>query len=297
MSDSLNAFRSSYDRITLPNVWVAFVLSLVLHSILLWGGLPKISKLPFEDVKQGKQSGSLDVRLAPPPSRLPSRLSSPAQATRTQPTPAPGTSPPRAAQRQPSAPRVIALESPSPSTAIAPPAEAARPPADAAKPAANEDLASFIEARRRARGAVPAPPPSPGGPPSTETEQERHNRTVAANLGLNRTPSFGADTKPGGGIFQVMRMGYNDAEFVFFGWNKDISRNSRQTIEVRRGDNPSMEVAVVRKMIAIIREHVNGDFQWGSPRLRREVTLSSRVADNAGLEDFMMLEFFPDRRR
>ena len=43
MSDSLNAFRSSYDRITLPNVWVAFVLSLVLHSILLWGGLPKIS--------------------------------------------------------------------------------------------------------------------------------------------------------------------------------------------------------------------------------------------------------------
>ena len=53
---------------------------------------------------------------------------------------------------------------------------------------------------------------------------------------------------------------------------------------------------MVRRMIAIIREHTGSDFLWESPRLGREVTLSARPADNAGLEDFMMREFFRDAR-
>jgi hypothetical protein len=204
-----------------------------------------------------------------------------------QPAPAHGTRPPKAAQRPPSAPRVLALERPSPSTATLPSlAEAARPPA-------NGDLASYIEARRRAREPAPDPPPQPQ---PTESEQERHNRIVAASLGLDRRPSFGTNQNRGGGIFQIARMGYNDAEFFFFGWNKDIRRNSRQMIEVRRGDNATMEIAMVRRMIAIIREYVSGDFVWESQRLGRDLSLSARMADNAGLEDFMMHEFFPDFR-
>jgi hypothetical protein len=35
---------------------------------------------------------------------------------------------------------------------------------------------------------------------------------------------------------------------------------------------------------------------WISQRLRRDVTLSARPADNAGLEDFLMQEFFADPR-
>ena len=140
-----------------------------------------------------------------------------------------------------------------------------------------------------------SPPVSPSQP-AAESEQARHNRVVAENLGLNRTPTFGAGRKPGGGIFQMQRMNYSDAEFLFFGWNKDINRNSRQIIEVQRGNNASMELAVVRRMIAIIREHSGSDFLWESPRLGREVTLSARPADNAGLEDFMMREFFRDAR-
>jgi len=52
-------------------------------------------------------------------------------------------------------------------------------------------------------------------------------------------------------------------------------------------------------MIAIIREQSNADFIWDSIQLRREVQLSARPADNAGLEEFLMKEFFPDyyRRR
>ena len=193
--------------------------------------------------------------------------------------------PPRQPPSAPhSAPRFLALERPSPS-GIGPP-----PPSD--------DLASFIEARRRAREPAPASAPSQASPPAppADSEQERRNRIVADNLGLNRTPSFGAERKHGGGIFQVQRIGYNDAEFFFFGWNKAISRNSQQMIEVRRGDNPSTELAVVRRMIAIIREHEQGDFVWQSQRLGRDVSLSARMSDNAGLEDFLMREFFSDVR-
>jgi hypothetical protein len=264
---------------------VAVALSLIFHALLLWGWLPKVPMLPFEDSKQGKPSGSLAVRLAPPPSRPSSAASAPA--IQAQSAPAPRIPSPKAVQRPPSTPRVLALQQPSPSAAISPqPAEAARPPA-------TEDLASYIAAHRRAQ---PAPAPSPPAQPE-ESEQERHNRAVAASLGLTQTPSFGSEKRRGGGIFQVERVGYNDAEFFFYGWNKDIRRNSQQMIEVSRGNNPNMQIAVVRKMIAIIREHVSGDFQWESERLNREVTLSARASDNAELEDFLMLEFFSDRRR
>ena len=91
-------------------------------------------------------------------------------------------------------------------------------------------------------------------------------------------------------------MGYTSAEFTFFGWNKDIRRRTKQLIEVEKGANSDIRIAVVRRMIAIIREHESGDFVWVSPRLGREVTLSARPSDNAGLEDFLMQEFFPEAR-
>jgi len=87
-------------------------------------------------------------------------------------------------------------------------------------------------------------------------------------------------------------MTYDDAEFVFFGWNRDIRRNTAQLIEVRRGNNKDIRIAVVRKIIAIIREYEQEEFLWESKRLGRNLTLSARAKDNAGLEDFMMREFF-----
>jgi hypothetical protein len=295
MSVSLNALRNRYDRIAIPTIQVAFALSLMLHAVVLSGWLPKVRLLPFELPAQDKPSNSLAVRLAPLPDAAlappPSRAPPPAPAIRAQPAPAHRTPPPKAARQPPSVPPVLALERPSPSRAAPPPAETARPPA-------SDDLASFIEARRRAREPAAASPPSQASPPAppAETEQERHNRIAAENLGLNRTPSFGADRNRGGGIFQIQRMGYDSAEFVFFGWNKFINRNSQQTIEVNRGANATMELAVVRRMIAIIREHESADFVWQSRRLGREVSLSARMSDNAGLEDFMLLEFYPNVR-
>ena len=93
-------------------------------------------------------------------------------------------------------------------------------------------------------------------------------------------------------MFDIERLGYDSAEFMFYGWNKDIRRNTMQVIEVRKGNNSDIRIAVVRRMIAIIREHEDGDFVWESQRLRRSVTLSARPRDNAGLEEFLMREFF-----
>jgi len=263
---------------------VAFALSLILHALLLFGWLPKVPLLPFEDSRLGKPSGALAVRLAPPPSRPAPPVPPAAPAVQAQAAhQAPAL---KSAQRLPSAPPVLSAERASPA-AVAP-----RPPE--AAPAPPEDLASYIAAHRRAQPA-PAQPPSPDSPPA-ESEEERHNRAVAASLGLNRTPSFGSERQRGGGMFQIQRKGYNDAEFFFYGWNKDIRRNSQQMIEVSRGNNPTIEIAIVRRMIAIIREHVSGDFTWESERLNRDITLSARAADNAGLEDFLMLEFFSNPR-
>jgi len=154
-------------------------------------------------------------------------------------------------------------------------------------------MSAMIEARRRARGeSVASLPSAPSAPSPAEDENARRDRIRSANMGTDKAQVFGYDPTKGGGIFQLGKVNYDTADFLFFGWNKDIKRKIMQNIEVRRGNNPEIRIAVVRKMIAIIREHEPGDFSWESKRLGRSVTLSARLTDNSGLEDFMMREFF-----
>src|SRR5262249_27607515 len=205
---------------------------------------------------------------------------------------------PRAAPPPPPPP-VMALNQPAPTAPATPPPPVTPAPSP---PAPSADFMSELQARQRSRLASASPilfAPSAGRPssPPTEDAAARGDRAIAANLGLNRAPTFGPDSsKNGGGIFQIQRLGYSDAEFLFYGWNKDIRRNTTQLIEVRKGDNPDIRIAVIRRMIAIIREYETEDFVWESQRLGRNVTLSARMRDNSGLEEFMMREFFPSGR-
>jgi hypothetical protein len=48
-----------------------------------------------------------------------------------------------------------------------------------------------------------------------------------------------------------------------------------------------VELAIIRGMIGLIREHYKGDFNWQSYRLGKVIVLSARVEDNAALEDFL----------
>jgi hypothetical protein len=127
-------------------------------------------------------------------------------------------------------------------------------------------------------------------------EAAQFNRAIAANLPAPARGVAAQEAKRGGGIFQIKRMTYDDAAFEFYGWNKDMGRRTPQLIEVRKGDNADMRIAVVRRMIAIIRQFEKEDFTWETPRLGRVVVLSARLSDNAALESYLMHEFFDDPR-
>lgn len=286
MNEGLGNIRYRRDRVTIPVIWVAFALSVVVHIVVLWQWMPQISR-PASDLPEREKSGPLIVQLAPLPAARPASPPAPALPLQQQPP-----APQRRLQKPAAPPRpppVIALPKTAPQRPDPPP----EAPAVSRAPPPG-DLASYVEARRRARGeSPPAPAPAASAPGTgTEDERERANRLAAANLGLDRAPAFGSQPRRGGGVFDIRRIGYDYAEFVFYGWNKDIQRNTAQVIEVRQGANPNIRIAIVRRMIAIIREHEQGDFTWESPRLGRNLTLSARARDTAGLEDFLMREFF-----
>lgn len=307
MHDRLTDPRMRHDVVTIPTIWVAIALSLLVHIAVLWVWRPEILFPSADGPEKGRSSGSLMVRLAPPPSPPPAPPPAPALSPKPSaapqarpapsvpaPKPAPQARPPKAPPRPAPAPPVLALNKPSAKTpGPTPPAPPVAAPAPAPTPPEG-DFASFLEARRRARTESPPPPasPSPSERPAIEDEAARSKRIVAANLGTDRTPTFGSDPTRGGGIFQIKRLGLEDAEFVFFGWNPDIRRNTTQTIEVRRGNNSDIRIAVIRRIIGIIREYEQEDFLWESKRLGRNLTLSARAKDNAGLEAFLMREFF-----
>jgi hypothetical protein len=274
--------------VTIPAIWIAFALSLLLHAAVLWQWLPQMSlHLPSPDeTKQGEGGGSLVVRLAPAPSPPPGPPPSPKQSR-----PPPRARAPVAAARPQPLPPTMALKQPAPENL--PP----RAPT-ASAPTPEDDLAAYIEARRSARAPrTPAAPiESKAAMQPVEDDKARSDRIVAANLGTTQAQTFGYDPKQGGGVFQITRMGYDVAEFAFYGWHKEFRRNTKQMIEVRRGDSGDIRLAVVRKMIAIIREYEQEDFLWESQRLGRSLTLSARARDNAGLEEFMMREFYFDAR-
>ena len=293
MSDGLANSRGRPEGVTIPTIWVALALSLLIHVAVLWQWLPKLRLPSPDEAKLGEANGSLIVHLAPPPSPPPS----PALAL-PPPAPTPEARPPIAAARPRPPPPVIAFNRPPPNIQSPPPTVRAATAPAPARPQADGDLTSYIEARRRARAqpAAAASAESAANAQPVEDDKARSDRIVAANLGTQRAQTFGYDPTQGGGVFQIVRMGYDNAEFIFFGWNKEIRRNTKQQIEVRKGDNSDIRIAVVRKMISIIREYEQEDFRWESYRLGRVLMLSARARDNAGLEDFMLREFFDDPR-
>lgn len=332
MSNWRNPPARRHDVVTIPNLWVAVALSLLLHLAALWLLLPRMHDLSLSAAQAGKAVSALAVQLAPAQRSSPQPPVAPATAAAPVPPPPAASAPPSPKRRAAAPPReakqrapVIALERQRPDALpppASPPLEAptptrpsvdARPPArpslDLPPPPAvaerapaagsaplESDLTSYIETRRRERGEpmASAGQETKASPPTAEDDIERRNRIVAANLGTNRTPSFGYDPKNAGGIFQITHMGYDYAEFYFFGLNKAIGRNTKQLIEVRKGADSDIRVAVVHRMIAIIRENVSGDFVWLSQR--GPITMSARPSDNAALEDLITREVFPDTR-
>ena len=61
--------RKRHDVVTIPIIWVAFVLSLAVHIVALVAWLPKMSSLLAKEAGPQSQASMLAVDLAPPPIR------------------------------------------------------------------------------------------------------------------------------------------------------------------------------------------------------------------------------------
>lgn len=277
---------------------VAIAMSALLHAAALFVVAPHVAKhilTPGE--VEGPTSAPISVALAPRP-RPPQPQVEPAPP----PSPAapPTTAAPARRERAPSRPSVPpiaaipsipspdALKIPAPTAVPIPapppvPRVEPRPPT----PPAETDLASYIAARRAERGES-APTVA------MNSEAARRERALQRNLAsINAPREFMGDPKSGGGLFQITLKSYDFAEFRFFGWNRDVQRRLPQRFEVRKGDNPTIDVAIVRKMIEIIRQTEKGDFVWRSERQGgKEVTLSARPEDDARLQEFLLKDLF-----
>jgi hypothetical protein len=281
MIDPYVGYRGREDAVVIPRIRVAVALSILVHAAALWVFLPRLPLLsPGQERDQASER--LQIVLNAPP--IPAPESPPAPPPPRRETRAILTARPRPRNAPP-------RETPPEFVVPVPQAPEAPPPpplAEAPKtyPPVEGDLASYIEARRRARGELSAST-SP-----SESEIERRNRIVAANMPASQSPMAGQVRKRGGGLFEITRMAYDDAEFRFFGFHPESARKLPQMFEVRLGNNSDMRIAIVRRMIALIRETEHGDINWDSYRLGRIVELSARPEDNAALEEFMMQEFF-----
>jgi hypothetical protein len=142
-------------------------------------------------------------------------------------------------------------------------------------------MMAMIEARRAQRQAAESAM-ARGTPSKSASPQDALSRNLSTISGREGV----------GGVFQVLRKGVRTGEFAFNGFRNEGMKQWREVIEVDAGVGGDVELAMIRRMIELIRTHYQGDFQWESHRLGRVVVLSARVPDQPGLEEFLMKEFF-----
>ena len=287
MSFWLTDYRARREAAKARTLQLTIALSLAIHlAALSWMPRMHPGAPTAGDLLPG-ESDRLKVQLAAIPRFAPEPVPEPPRAIAVMPKPR-TSPPPRAARRSQPAPVLTTPPTAAPAIATPPLAPPVPAPAET-RPPAEGDLFAYVQARRRERGELPAP--------AIDHETEVRNANLAANLPSPATGVASREPNRGGGIFEIKRMDYDDAAFEFFGWNEDMGRKTPQLIEVRLGNNGDMRIAVVRKMISIIREHSTGDFLWKSPHYVDGISLSARVSDNAELENFLLHEFFDDPRR
>ena len=246
----------------------AVILSVLVHVLVLGFTPKKPSALAPGPVA----NTPLNVVIVPreePPAVAPSEP--PKVAAVTPPTPMPRPVP----RKRPEPTPAPIAPVPVPAAPLPTPTPVPVPPPIPAPPV---DMMAAIEARRSQRRAAEAAA-ARGPPKPTEDAATRNLATLSGREGV-------------GGVFQILRMGTRTAEFAFNGWKPDSRSQWREVIEVDAGLHGNVELAIIKRMIVLIRSHYTGDFQWESHRLQRVVTLSARPEDNEGLEDFMMREFF-----
>jgi hypothetical protein len=250
------------------------VLSLLFHAILLLA--PIRSPLGNTSVANAPVQGPLTVRLGKPVEVA----TAPEAALPAEPTP----EPPRPKKAQ------IAVEKkPTTRNTVRVPKPKPTPEPDIAQ----TDMGAMLNATRERRHPQTADNAHENGERAGDSgEPSEDLATANIKNDLKRRTSKHDGTN---GIFQILSKGTRTGQFSFRGWQTGSQSNWRETISVDAGPNGNVELAMVRKMIELIRKHYPGDFNWESHRLGRVLVLSARPQDSAELEAFLMREFFEGR--
>lgn len=259
------------------NTLIAIIFSLLVHGLLLIVMLPKID---FDNAAS-PQPTALEVSLAPPTPPKVEIL----EPTPVKPEPEVKKSPPKVITRKPSkntkpstfsVPDVIATKQPTPEPL---------PPKETKPNDAPTDMASYVKAQQAKRNAMEAD--------AARQNAEAVAREVGPSQEKVRDDRIKSNLKVGtNGIFEITSLSGRHAAFAFKGWTNDYSSAKRESFEVEAGTGQDVRLVMIKKMISLIRRHYDGDFNWESQRLGREVVKSARPEDSAELEEFMMMEFF-----
>lgn len=262
-----------------PPFWGFLPLAALIWLALLWAlgaflrAPPRIPPPP-----------AIDVRLVELPDVRPEEKRAPAAPARPRlrATPRPELRPPRTSPPPPSpAPAPVRPAPPAPPVPPAPAPERA-PAARPLPESAPTDMLSYINAKRARREAEDRALAQLSASERPPSEDEMR----LANIRRNLQPA-GAN-----GVFQMLDIQLHSARFAFRAWMSNGSRPRRETVTVEARPGEDIRLAVVRRMIELIRFYNQGDFNWDSPRLGQVVVLSAREADTLELEDFLLREFF-----
>lgn len=273
------------------NTLIAILFSLLIHALIVFFALPQ-----FEPDKAGLPARELEVSLAPPtPERKVAELPVEKPATPVEVVPEP-TPKPKVITQQTNKPAkkpvfkvpdVLATEKPAPEKTppnLSIPKETAQTETSPAE-APPVDMMAYVNQQRAKRAAQ-------------ESDAARQNAEATAR---ERGPSaeqirdekIKQNFQTGvNGIFEITSLETRRAAFTFNGWTNSFSSARREFFEVEAQSGQDVRLVMIKKMISLIRRHYQGDFNWESHRLNRSIVMSARPEDNAGLEDFMMLEFF-----
>ncbi len=193
---------------------------------------------------------------------------------------------PKRQPKKPQAPRPVTITAPSKPTV-----ESIQSISPVAAPPVVDTMSRIAEARERRR-ALEAEAAQLNREAETASNGPSENDLAMARIKAN-IQAANYNRKGTGGVFQILSKGVQTGRFLFRGWTNDPHENTRQTYEVDAGIGGDVKLAIIRRMIQLIRERFTGDFTWVSDRLGRDIVLSARPKDNAELEAFMMKEF-PD---
>ena len=250
-------------------IWLAIGLSLLAHASLL------LIKPLVPDFKAPGPLADVPMTVVITSPELP-RETLPEVPQPAVPTPAPAARPPPprkvAPAPRPAPPSIAAIPVPD-----APPAPPVAEAPSTVKPPPVDMLAA-IEERRATRRAAEEAARAPKVEVPPQDAATRNLQTLTGREGI-------------GGVFQVLRISSCSGEFAFNGWRPEARSQWREVIEVE-AECGGVQLAMIKRMIELIRTHYKGDFQWESHRLGRVITLSARAEDQRGLEDFLMMEFF-----